>query len=214
MKHYWSVKDDLSSLKCKLTTLDIVLQTLFKKSKETTDLIPSSSKGTPKKKPLKDDDDDDEDNGNNNEGDDSGTDINSDDDTEKSPMKTTPAKNSVTPSKTTPLKATPTKNGVKRKHSDTGNGEITPSKKVILWGIGINFYTFRVEITSSSFLKRQSYKVLSWQCNHLYRPFNIVHEIMAGPYFRSQSKPMCKYGAECYQTNTTHLEQFDHPPKV
>lgn len=161
LEHYWSVKDYLhvSSRKCKLTNLNIVLQTLFKKSKETTDLIPSSSKGTPKKKPLKDDDDDDEDNDNNNEGDDSGTDINSDDDTEKSPMKTTPAKNSVTPSKTTPLKATPTKNGVKRKHSDTGNGEITPSKKVILWGIGINFFTFRVEITSSSFLKWQSDKV-------------------------------------------------------
>uniref|UniRef100_K1Q677 DNA ligase 3 n=1 Tax=Magallana gigas TaxID=29159 RepID=K1Q677_MAGGI len=130
------------------------LRTLFKKSKETTDLIPSSSEGTPKKKPLKDDD---EDNDNNNEGDDSGTDINSDDDTGVSPMKTTPAKNSATPSKSTPLKATPTKNGVKRKHSDTGNGEITPSKK---------------------------------------------------------SKPMCKYGADCYQTNPTHLEQFDHPPKT
>lgn len=131
------------------------MQTLFKKSKETTDLIPSSSEGTPKKKPLKDDD---EDNDNNNEGDDSGTDINSDDDTGVSPMKTTPAKNSATPSKTTPLKATPTKNGVKRKHSATGNGEITPSKKVIRWGIGINFHTFQGEITSNSFFKRQSMK--------------------------------------------------------
>ena len=32
--------------------------------------------------------------------------------------------------------------------------------------------------------------------------------------FCLQSKPLCKYGSECYQTNPKHLEQFYHPPKV
>ena len=92
-------------------------------------MIPSTSKGTPKKKSPKDDDVDD--NENSNGGNDSGTDINSDDDSYKSPLKTTtPIKGNATPTKTTPLKGTPIKNGVKRKHSDTDEVEITPSKKV------------------------------------------------------------------------------------
>ncbi|XP_061196299.1 DNA ligase 3-like [Saccostrea echinata] len=129
------------------------LKKLYKISKETTDLIPSPSKGTPKKKSSNEDEEDD----NNNEGDDSGTDVNSDDEMDVSPVKKTPVKGNSTPSKTTPLKVTPIKNGIKRSYSDKEDSETTPSKK---------------------------------------------------------SKPMCKYGAECYQTNPKHLEQFCHPPKI
>lgn len=86
--------------------------------------------------------DDDEDNDNNNEGDDSGTDINSDDDIGVFFMKIIFVKNSVIFLKIIFLKVILIKNGVKRKYSDTGNGEIILFKKVIRWGIGINFYIF------------------------------------------------------------------------
>lgn len=111
-------------------------QILYEKSKETSDIIPSTSKRTPRKKSN-----DDEDNDNNNEGDDSGTDLNSDDEMYVSPVKktsvhgeATPTKSTpqkATPTKTTPLKATPVKNGIKRQHNDGENSEATPSKKVI-----------------------------------------------------------------------------------
>lgn len=31
------------------------------------------------------------------------------------------------------------------------------------------------------------------------------------PPSKKQRKPVCKYGAKCYQTNSKHREEFDHP---
>ena len=31
------------------------------------------------------------------------------------------------------------------------------------------------------------------------------------PPSKKRKKPLCKYGAKCYQTGTRHREQFDHP---
>ena len=31
------------------------------------------------------------------------------------------------------------------------------------------------------------------------------------PPSKRQGKPVCKYGAKCYQTNPKHREEFDHP---
>lgn len=155
------------------------LKELFKKSKETSDLFPSSKKGKSavKRKDSQDsDDDDDDDNSNNSNGHTNGrgsaTPVKGHGSTPRTPVK---GQGSETPSTASSGKMGTlmgwVKKGEKRSRSEDSDEASSPKKKM-------ESLSTKSEGESPS---------------------------------KKSSKPLCKYGKDCYQTNPAHIEQYYHP---